>query len=51
VTGRVEGDVIETETLFERRDGRLACTGGRPPRREAFARAGLDLDALLGERG
>ena len=51
VPGRVEGDVIETETLFERRDGRLVCTGGRPPRREAFVRAGLELDALLGERG
>ena len=50
VPGRVEGDVIETETLFERRGGRLVCAGGRPPRREAFARAGLDLDLLLGER-
>lgn len=51
VPGRVEGDVIETETIFERRDGRLVGTGGRPPRREAFARAGHDLDALLGKGG
>ena len=47
VPGRVEGDVIETETLFERRDGRLVAAGGRPPRTEAFARAGIDLGALL----
>jgi pilus assembly protein CpaF len=50
VPGRVEGDVIETETVFARRpDGSLARAGGRPPRAEAFARAGWDLDALLGE--
>ena len=50
VPGRVEGDVIETETIFERRAGRLVAAGGRPPRPEAFARAGIDLDALLREQ-
>lgn len=47
VTGRVENDRIETETLFERVDGRLHRGTGRPVRTEAFDRAGLDLDELL----
>ncbi len=47
VPGRVENDVIETEALFVRRDGRLRRSSGMPPRRENFERAGLDLTELL----
>lgn len=47
VPGRVENDVIETEALFVRRDGRLRRVSGMPPRRENFERAGLDLTELL----
>ncbi len=48
VPGRVEGDVIETEAVFGRRDGVLARAGGRPPHAERFARIGVDVGALLG---
>ncbi|HET6153055.1 MAG TPA: ATPase, T2SS/T4P/T4SS family [Marmoricola sp.] len=47
VPGRVEHDVIETETLFVRRDGELVRTAGVPARAEAFERAGIDVLALL----
>ncbi|EFQ82803.1 type II/IV secretion system protein [Aeromicrobium marinum DSM 15272] len=47
VTGRVENDIIETEPVFVRREGRLERAHGRPARREAFERVGLDLDRLL----
>jgi pilus assembly protein CpaF len=51
VPGRVENDVIETETVFERRGGELRCTGGRPPHPERYERVGLDIHHLLaGER-
>lgn len=51
VPGRVEHDVIETETIFERRGGELRCTGGRPPHPERYERAGVDLSRILaGER-
>lgn len=50
VTGRVEGAVIETATLFERRDGRLVRADGLPPHEERFARAGYELTDLLGAR-
>ena len=50
VPGRAENDVIETETLFVRDGGELRRAGGRPPRPELFARAGLDLDRLLAGR-
>lgn len=48
VPGRVESDVIETESIFERRSDQLVHVGGRPPRPEAYSRAGLDVSALLG---
>jgi pilus assembly protein CpaF len=48
VPGRIEGDVIETSTLFERSAGELRRGAGMPPRRERYARAGLDLGRLLG---
>jgi len=47
VDGRVEGDVIETETVFERRGGELRCTGGRPPHPERYERVGVDVHRLL----
>ncbi len=48
VPGRVENDVIETETIFERRAGGLERASGMPPRQELYARAGLDVHRLLG---
>jgi pilus assembly protein CpaF len=50
VPGRTEGDVIETETVFELVGGELRRGSGMPPRRDRFERLGLDLTALLGER-
>lgn len=50
VPGRVEGDIIETEAIFQRRGDRLVRAQGMPPRREAFDRLGLDLGRLLGIR-
>jgi pilus assembly protein CpaF len=51
VPGRVEHDVIETETIFERRGGELHATGGRPPHPERYERTGVDVHRLLaGER-
>ncbi|WP_343990378.1 CpaF family protein [Nocardioides dubius] len=46
VPGRVEGAVIETEAIFVRDGDALLPTGGQPPRRESFARHGIDLAAL-----
>ena len=48
VPGRVESDVIETETLFGREGGELAYRGGMPPRPEHFARLGIDVRQVLG---
>ncbi|WP_370615831.1 CpaF family protein [Mumia sp. Pv 4-285] len=47
VSGRVENDVIETETLYERRDGALVRASGTPARAERFTQAGIDLASLL----
>jgi pilus assembly protein CpaF len=47
VTGRIEGQAIETVPLFERVGGELAWTGLRPPLAERFRAAGLDLEELL----
>ncbi|MGN6578068.1 MAG: CpaF family protein [Nocardioides sp.] len=47
VPGRVENDVIETEPLFVRRDGKLLRSQGMPPRQDNFERLGFDLGALL----
>lgn len=49
VPGRVENDVIETETIFERRGGDLARANGMPPRPELYERAGIDVHRILGE--
>jgi pilus assembly protein CpaF len=50
VPGRTEGDVIETETVFDLVGGELRRGSGMPPRPDRFERLGLDLTALLGER-
>lgn len=49
VPGRVEDGVIETETLFVHRRGRLVRGPGLPSRAEAFERAGYDVGRLLAE--
>ncbi len=51
VPGRVEGDVIETEPVFEWRDGALRRGIGLPPRLDRFARIGVDVVGLLNEAG
>jgi pilus assembly protein CpaF len=52
VPGRVEADVIETESLFSRRGDTLVRGPGMPPRPERFSRVGVDTHALLrGARG
>lgn len=51
VTGRVEGDVVETADLFVTRSGRLVRADGYPPHPERFERAGYDLRALLAATG
>lgn len=48
VTGRVEGDIIETAEIFATADGRLVRGGGFPADAERYERAGYDLAALLG---
>jgi pilus assembly protein CpaF len=50
VTGRVEGDVIETSEIFDSRDGRLERADGYPPHTERYAAAGFDLTRVLGHR-
>ncbi|MBW9209073.1 Flp pilus assembly complex ATPase component TadA [Mumia sp. zg.B21] len=47
VSGRVENDVIETESLFVHRDGVLVRASGTPARTERFVQAGIDVSALL----
>ena len=48
VTGRIEGDVIETTELFSTRRGRLERGDGYPPRPERYEAAGIDLQHSLG---
>jgi len=47
VTGRVEGDRIETVSLFARTGGALRWTGHQPPSVGRFRDAGIDLQELL----
>ncbi|WP_307833514.1 CpaF family protein [Pimelobacter simplex] len=49
VPGRMEGDVIETEPVFDWRDGALRRGIGLPPRLEQFERLGIDVVGLLHE--
>ncbi len=46
VPGRVEADLIETEVVFVRQDGKSVRGGGRPPHSERFARVGVDIAQL-----
>src|SRR3712207_1447230 len=48
VPGRVEGDVVETAQIFTTLDDKLVRAEGYPPHPERYARAGIDLPALLG---
>ena len=48
VTGRTEGDRVETVSLWERRGDELLWTGQQPPRLERFAAAGIDVRELTG---
>jgi pilus assembly protein CpaF len=49
VPGRIENDIIETEPVFELRDGRLRRGIGMPPRAEHYERVGVDVRRLLHE--
>lgn len=49
VPGRVENDIIETSTIFERIGNELRRGVGMPPRPERYARVGIDLHQLLGQ--
>jgi pilus assembly protein CpaF len=51
VTGRVEGEVIETSDIFTSRGARLERADGYPPHRERFDAAGIELADLLGQPG
>lgn len=51
VTGRAEGEVIETSDIFVLRDGQLRRADGYPPHQERFVQAGHDLSDLLGHEG
>lgn len=48
VSGRCEGEVIETSDIFSLRDGQLRAAGGFPPHLDQYERLGLDLPSLLG---
>jgi pilus assembly protein CpaF len=47
VSGRVEGDRIETVRLWERSGEQLVWIGNEPPARDRFAAAGIDLGEVL----
>ena len=47
VTGRTEGDRVETTSLWEREGERLRWTGQQPPRLERFTAAGIDVRELM----
>jgi pilus assembly protein CpaF len=49
IPGRVENDIIEAESIFERSGGELRRSNGMPPRPELYARAGIDIHRLLAE--
>lgn len=49
VTGRLEGERIETVSLWERKGDVMRWTGHQPPRRERFEAAGFDVADLLNE--
>lgn len=48
VSGRIEGDRIETLRLFGRVGGELRWTGHQPPAIDRFRAAGIDMRQVLG---
>jgi pilus assembly protein CpaF len=51
VPGRVESDIIEAEAVFATEGSRLVRAQGMPPRLDSFAACGIDIHALLAQRG
>lgn len=51
VPGRIEGDVVELEAIFESVHGSLVRAGGFPPHPDRFEAVGIDLAAVLGTAG
>ncbi len=51
VPGRVESDIIEAEAIFFRERGRLVRAQGMPPRIDSFIASGIDIHAVLAQRG
>jgi pilus assembly protein CpaF len=51
VPGRVENDIIEVETIFERHGSELRRMNGMPPRPERYDHVGIDVRRLLAEAG
>jgi pilus assembly protein CpaF len=49
VPGRVENDIIETESIFERSGHELGRVHGMPPRPERYEQVGIDVHQLLNE--
>jgi pilus assembly protein CpaF len=49
VPGRVENDIIESTSIFERLGGELGRTSGMPPRLELYERVGIDVHRILDE--
>ncbi len=49
VPGRVENDIIEVETIFERDRSELRRGSGIPPRPERYERIGIDVRSMLTE--
>ena len=47
VPGRVENDIIETESVFERSGGELRRSNGTAPRPELYERVGIDVHHIL----
>lgn len=47
VSGRIEGDRIETVRIFERADDALRWTGHHPPQVSRFQAAGVDMAKIL----
>jgi pilus assembly protein CpaF len=47
VTGRTEGNTIETSCLWSRTGEELTWTGQQPPKKERLEAAGVDLGAML----
>lgn len=48
LSGRTEGDVVETSDIFRSRDGVLVRADGFPPHADRFARIGIELPSVLG---